>query len=78
MVTALSTPLNPFNVAPNLNEATVLQGPEPDAPTPLNPAILTPPSTVKTPSPFPSPPKRKRQQLHFVNYLDDDESTQKS
>ena len=76
-VTALSTPLNPFNVAPNLNEATVLQGSEPDAPTPLNPAILTPPPTVKTPSPLPSPPKRKRQRLHFVNYLDDDESTQK-
>ena len=76
-VTALSTPLNPFNVAPNLNEATVLQGPEPEAPTPLNPALLTPPPTVKTPPPMPSAPKRKRQRLHFVNYLDDDESTQK-
>ena len=79
METALSTALNPFNVAPNLNEATVLQGPEPEAPTPLNPTLLTPPPTVKTPSPLPSPPKRKRNGLHlnFVNYLDDDESTQK-
>jgi len=39
--TALSTPLNPFNVTPNLKEGTVLQGPEPEAPTPLNPALLT-------------------------------------
>jgi len=46
-VTALSTSLNPFNVAPNLNEATILQGPEPEAPKPLNPTILTPPPTVK-------------------------------
>jgi len=44
-VTGLSTFLNPFSVAPNLNEAAVLQGPEP-APTPLNPAILTPPPTL--------------------------------
>jgi len=49
-VTALSTSLNPFNVAPNLNEATVSEGPEPEAPTPLNPAILAPPPTIKTPS----------------------------
>jgi len=75
--TALSTPLNPFNVAPNLNEATVLPGPEPEAPTPLNPALMTPPPKVKTPSPMPSAPKRKRRRIHFVNYLDDDESTQK-
>ena len=40
-VAALSTPLNPFNVAPNLNGATVLQEPEPEAPTPFNPALLT-------------------------------------
>jgi len=56
--TAPSTPLNPFNVAPNLNKATVLQEPEPEAPTPLNPALLTPPPTVKTPSPMPSAPRR--------------------
>jgi len=76
-VTALSTPLNPFSVAPNLNEATVLQGPEPEAPTPLNPALLTPPPTVKTPPTVPSAPKRKQRRIHFVSYLDDDESTQK-
>jgi len=75
--TALSTPLNPFNVAPNLKEAIVLQGPEPEAPTPLNPALLTPLPTVKTPSPMSSAPKRKRRQIHFVNHLDDNESTQK-
>ena len=49
-VTALSTSRNPFKVAPNLSEMTILQGPEPEASTPLNPAILTPPPTVKTPS----------------------------
>ena len=75
--TVLTTPLNPFNVAPNLNEATVLQEPEPEAPTPLNPALLNPPLTVNTPSPMPSAPKRKRRRIHFVNYLGDDESTQK-
>jgi len=75
--TVLSAPLNPFNVAPNLNEATVLQGPEPGAPTPLNPALLTPPPTVKTPPPMLSAPKGKRRRIYFVNYLDDDESTQK-
>ena len=73
-VTAPSTPLNPFNVAPNLNQGAVLQGPT--ALTPLNPVILTPPPTVKSPSPMPSPPK-KRQRIHFVNYLDDDEPIQK-
>jgi len=79
-VTALSTSLNPFKVVPNLSEMTNLQGPEPEASTPLNPVILTPPPTVKTlssSSPMPSAPKRERQRIHFVNYLDDDESTQK-
>jgi len=76
-VKTLSSPLNPISAAPNLNEATVLQGSEPEAPTSLNTAILTPPPTVTPPVPLPSPPKRKRQRLHFVNYLDDDESTQK-
>jgi len=75
--TALSTALNPFNVAPNLNEATVLQGPEPVAPTQLNPALLTPSPIVKTPSLMPSTPKRKRRRIHFVNFLDNDKSTQK-
>ena len=76
-VTAPSTPLNPFNVAPNLNQGAILQGPKAITPTPLNPVMLTPPPTVKSPSPMPSPPKRKRQRIHFVNYLDDDESIQK-
>ena len=76
-LTAPSTPLNPFNVAPNLNQGAILQGPKAVTPTPLNPVILTPPPTVKSPSPMPSPPKRKRQRIHFVNYLDDDESMQK-
>ena len=44
MVTALFTPVIPFNVVPNLNQGAVLQ--EPKAVTPLNPAILTPLSTV--------------------------------
>jgi len=60
-----------------MNEAAILQGLEPEAPTPLNPTILTPPPTVKTPSLLPSAPKRKRRQIHFVNYLGDDESIQK-
>ena len=67
-VTAPSTPLNPFNVAPNLNQGATLQGPKAVTPTPLNPSILTPPPTVKSLSPMPSPPKRKRQRIHFVNY----------
>jgi len=60
-----------------LNQEAISQGPKPVAPTPLNPAILTPPPIVKTPPPMPSTPKRKRKRIHFVNYLDDDESTQK-
>ena len=47
------------------------------APSSLPPSILTPPPSVKSQSPMPSPPERKRQRIHFVNYLDDDESTQK-
>ena len=89
-VTALSTPLNAFNVTPNLNQAstgdsitvTVLSTPPtPKAliatPPPLNPTILTPPPTVQTPSPMPAAPKRKRQRIQFVNYLGDHESTKK-
>ena len=75
-VTAPSTPLNPFNVAPNFNQGAILQGPKAVTPTPLNPVMLTSPPTVKSPSPMSSPPKRKRQRIHFVNYLDDDESIQ--
>ena len=35
----------------------------------LNPAFLTPPPTVETPSQ--QGPKRKRRRIQFVNYLDD-------
>ena len=78
-VTALSTPLNAFNLTPNLKQAAILQTPKAliATPPPLNPAILTPPPTVETPSPMPAAPKRKRQRIQFVNYLDDDESTKK-
>ena len=57
----------------------ILQTPKALIATPplLNPAILTPPPTVETPSPMPAAPKRKRQRIRFVNYLDDDESTKK-
>ena len=47
-------------MAPNLNQGAILQGPKAVIPTPLNPVILTPPSTVKSPSPMPSPQKRNR------------------
>ena len=53
-LTAPSTPLNPFNVAPILNQGAILPGPNAVTPTPLNPVILTPPPTVKSPSPMPS------------------------
>ena len=78
-VTALSTPLNAFNVTPNLNQAAILQTPKAliGTPLPLTPAIPTPPPTVETPSPMPAASKRKRQWIQFVNYLDDDESTKK-
>ena len=78
-VTALSNPLNAFNVTPNLKQAAILQTPKAliATPPPLNPAILTPPPTVETPSPMPAAPKRKRQRIQYVNDLDDDESTKK-
>ena len=50
---ALSTPPNPFNVTPKLTQAAILQNPEKESstkPPPLNPAFLTPPPTVETPS----------------------------
>ena len=68
--------INLFNVAPNLNQGAILQGPKAVTPTPLNPVMLTSPPTEKSPSPMSSPPNRKRQRIHFVNYLDDDESIQ--
>ena len=64
-------------MAPNLNQGAILQGPKAVTPTSLNPVRLTPPPTVKSSSPMPSPPKRKRQRIDFVNFLEDDESMQK-
>ena len=61
-------------LAPNALSTTTTYTP---APSSLPPSILTSPPSVKSQSPMPSPPKRKRQRIHFVNYLDDDESTQK-
>ena len=69
---AFSTPLNPFNVTPKLTQAAILQKPERERFTPrppLNPAFLTSPPTVETPS---QGPKRKRRRFQFVKYLDDD------
>ena len=68
---AFSTPLNPFNVTPELTQAAILQKSEKESSTPppaVNPAFLTPPPTVKTPS---QAPKRKRSRIQFVNYLGD-------
>ena len=70
--TAFSTPLNPFNVTPELTQAAISQKPDKESltpPPPLNPAFLTPPPTVETPSQ--QGPKRKRRRIQFVNYLDD-------
>ena len=49
----LSTPLNPFNVTPKLTQAAISQKPQKESftpPPPLNPAFLTSPPTVETPS----------------------------
>ena len=70
--TAFSTPLNPFNVTPELTQEAISQKPDEESltpPPPLNPAFLTPPPTVETPSQ--QGPKRKRRRIQFVNYLDD-------
>ena len=70
--TAVSTPLNPFNVTPELTQAAVSQKPEKESftpPPPLNPAFLTPPPTVENPSQ--QVPKRRRRRIQFLNYLDD-------
>ena len=70
--TAFSTPLNPFNVTPELTQAAISQKPDKESftpPPPLNPAFLTPPPTVETSSQQGS--KRKRRRIQFVNYLDD-------
>ena len=70
--TAFSTPLNPFNVTPELTQAAISQKPKKESltpPPPLNPAFLTPPLTVDTPSQ--RGPKRKRHRIQILNYLDD-------
>ena len=70
--TAFSTPLNPFNETPELTQAAISQKPDKESltpPSPLNPALLTPPPTVDTPSQ--QGPKRKRRRIQLVNYLDD-------
>ena len=73
--TAFSTSLNPFNVTPELTQAAISQKPDKESltpPPPLNPAFLTPPTTVETPStPSQQGPKCKRRRIQFVNYLDD-------
>ena len=69
--TAFSTPLNPFNVTPELTQAAISQKPDKESltpPPPLNPAFLTPPPTVETPS---QGPKRKERRIEFVNFLDE-------
>ncbi|CAH3183610.1 unnamed protein product [Porites lobata] len=73
--TAFSTPLNPFNVTPELRQAAISQKPDKESltpPPPLNPAFLTPPLTVETLSQ--QGPKRKRRRIQFLNYLDDHKS----
>ena len=65
--TPFSTPLNPFNVTPELTQKPDKESLTP--PPPLNPAFLTSPPTVETPSQ--QGPKRKRRRIQFVNYLDD-------
>ena len=70
--TSLSTPLNLFNVTPELTQAAISQKPDKESftlPPPLNPAFLTSPPTVETPSQ--QCPKCKRRRIQFVNYLDD-------
>ena len=73
--TAFSTPLNPFNVTPELTQAAISQKPDKESLTPppsLNPAFLTPSPTVETPSQ--EGPKHKRRRIQFVNYLGDHKS----
>ena len=62
--TAFSTPLDPFNVTPELIKAAISQKPDEES--------LTHPPTVETPSQ--KGPNRKRRRIQFVNYLDDHKS----
>ena len=66
--TAFSTPLNPFKLTPELTQVVISQKPHKESltpPPPLNPAFLTPPPTVETPSE--QLPKRTRRRIQFVN-----------
>ena len=53
-------------LAPNTLSTTTTYTPEPSS---LPPSILTPPPSVKSQSPMPSPPKRKRQRKSFCKLL---------
>ena len=70
---ALSTP---FDVTRELTQVAISKkNPNKESltpPAPLNPAFLTPPPTVETPSQ--QGPKRKRRRIQFLNYLDDHKS----
>ena len=66
---ALSTPLNPFNVTPELTQAAISQKPEKESltpPPPLNPAFLTSPPTLETPSQQSPKGKRRRIQIYVT------------
>ena len=72
--TAFSTPLNLFNVTPELTQAAISQKPDKESltpPPPLKPAFLTSPSTVET---LRQGLKSKRRRIQFVKYLDDDKA----
>ena len=64
---AFSTPLNPFNVTPELTQAAISQKPYKESltpPPPLSPAFLTPPPNVETPSQ--QGPKSRRRRIQLV------------
>ena len=62
----------PLNVTPELTQAAISQKPEKESlapPLPWNPAFLTSPPTLETPSQ--QGPKRKRRRIQILSYLDD-------
>ena len=66
---AFSSLLDSFNVTLKLSQAAISQKPEKESSSlspPLNPAFLTPPPTVETPS---QGPKRKGRRIQFVNFF---------
>ena len=73
-VTTPSTPLNPFNVAPNLNQGAILQGPKAVT---VKSRHTDPSSHSKITVTNAFTPKEKKAADSFCNYLDDDESMQK-